>query len=88
LPPPVSFIGINFGFSVAYSIPINLSATGSATAVDYYQSTFLANVGAGVGVDASAAIRVIAVEGGVFIQGTLISVRTDPKLVLTYYYKT
>ena len=85
LPPPVSFIGINFGFSVGYSIPISLSATGSATD-KYYLSSFLANVGASIGVDASAAIRVIVVEGGVFIKGTLVSVRTDPKLVLTYYY--
>ena len=73
LPPPVSFIGINFGFSVGYSIPISLSVTGFATD-KYYQSTFLANVGAGIDVDASAAIRVI--------------VRTDPKLVLTYNYST
>jgi len=86
LPPPVSFIGINFGFSVGYSIPINLSATGSATAADFYRSTFLANISASVGVDASAAVRVIAVEGGVFIKGTLVSIRTDPRLVLTYYY--
>lgn len=86
LPPPVSFIGINFGFSVGYSIPINLSASASAASPDYFQSTFLANVGASLNVDASAALRVVVVEGGVFIQGTLVSIRTDPKVVLTYYY--
>jgi hypothetical protein len=86
LPPPVSFLGINFGFAVSYSIPINLSSTGSASAPNFYQCTFLANVATTINVDASAAVRAIAVEGGVFISGTLVSVRTDPKLVLKYFY--
>jgi hypothetical protein len=85
LPPPVSFMGINFGFSASYSIPIQLGANGVASA-SVYTCTFFADVGAALSVDASAALRVIAVEGGVFIKGTLVSVRTDPKVILKYKY--
>lgn len=88
LPPPVSFLGINFGFTVSYSIPVSLSSTGSTSSVDFYQCTFATNVGASLNVDASAALRAIVVEGGVFIKGTLVSLRTDPKLVLKYFYMT
>ena len=34
--------------------------------------------------DASAALRLVVVEGGVYIKGTLVSVRTDPKVILKY----
>jgi hypothetical protein len=39
-----------------------------------------------LGVDASAALRAVVVEGGVFIKGTLVSLRTDPKVILKYKY--
>lgn len=85
LPPPVSFMGINFGFSVSYSIPILLSAKG-VSSTGAYTCTFLADVSTALNVDASAALRVIAIEGGVYIKGTLVSVRTDPKLILKYIF--
>lgn len=47
-----------------------------------------ATVGTEVGVDASAAIRAIAIEGGVFIGGTLVRLSTDPKLSLALNIKS
>lgn len=83
LPPPVSFIGINFGISVSFSININLGAN-AVTSAGSFSCTFLVNVGTALKVEASAALRVVAVEGGVYIKGTLVSVRTDPKLILEF----
>lgn len=85
LPPPVSFIGINFAFSASFSIDISLNANGVST-FSYYDFIFAANAGTAVNVDASAAVRAVVVEGGVYIQGTLVSLRTDPKFSLRYNY--
>jgi hypothetical protein len=85
LPPPVSFLGINFSFTASYSIDVNLNANGVASAT-FYTCTFTANAGTAIGVDASAALRAVVVEGGVFIKGTLVSLRTDPKVILKYKY--
>ena len=85
LPPPVSFIGINFSFSATFSVSISLGLNGSTGASVYTFNAF-ANVGSSLTADASAALRVSAIEGGVFISGTLISVRTDPRLTLRYKY--
>lgn len=76
-------MGINFGFSVTYSITINLSANG-VPSVNVVTFKFIADVGTALTVQASAALRVVAIEGGVFIQGTLVSVRTDPKVILKF----
>lgn len=43
-----------------------------------------ADVGTSVGVGASAAVRAIAIEGGVYIEGTLVNLSTDPKLAIAY----
>lgn len=40
----------------------------------------------GVDVDARASVRVIAIEGGVFIKGTVVRVGTDPMVTLSYYW--
>lgn len=37
---------------------------------------------------ASAAVRVLAIEGGVFIDGTLVNLSTDPKINVTYNLQT
>jgi hypothetical protein len=87
LPPPVSFLSINFGFAVSYSIPVNFSSTGSIQA-GFYQCIFKANAATTHNVNASAAVRTITTEGGVFISGTLVSTRTDPTLVLKYFFFT
>ena len=44
LPPPVSFMGINFGFSATFTVDIKLSATGTA-AVNVYTCKFIADAG-------------------------------------------
>lgn len=85
LPPPVSFIGINFGFSATFSVTVGLGINGSS-APSVYTCVFTANVGTAIDVDASAALRVVVIEGGVYIGGTLVSVNTDPKLTLIYKY--
>lgn len=35
---------------------------------------------------ASAAVRVVLVEGGVFLDGTLVKVGTDPSVTLSFYW--
>ena len=85
LPPPVSFLGINFAFSASYTIDVKLTANGVASAT-FYTCTFTADAGTAIGVDASAALRAVVVEGGVYIKGTLVSLRTDPKVILKYKY--
>lgn len=47
-----------------------------------------ANVGTEVGVEASAAVRLIAIEGGAFIGGTLVNLSTDPKMILAFNLQT
>lgn len=84
LPPPVSFLGINFAFEISYVIDINLSAN------NYPGPPYKIVVGAvattSVNTDASAALRVVVIEGGVFITGTLVKLKTDPTLALSYYW--
>ena len=86
LPPPVSFMSINFGFDAYYFVDIKLGAHGVVPNIQMYYLTVFADVGSAVNVDASAALRVLIVEGGVFIGGTLVSVRTNPKLMFAYNY--
>lgn len=81
LPPPVSFLGINFSFGVNYKIHVDIYAKGSPEITAcIYNFEIGANAETGVGVDASAAVRAIVIEGGVFISGDLVKLSTDPKL--------
>jgi hypothetical protein len=84
LPPPVSFIGINFSFNIGYVIDLNLNSKNYGGYP--YKIEFKAIASTAVTTDASAAIRVIVIEGGVFISGTLVKLKTDPTLALSYYW--
>lgn len=84
LPPPVSFLGINFQFSVSYRIGVEIFAKGNPDIVNCdYNFALGANAETAVGVDASAAVRAIAIEGGVFIGGDLVKLSTDPQFKLS-----
>jgi hypothetical protein len=84
LPPPVSFLGLNFVFDISYVIDINLSANNYPGPP--YKIVVAAVATTSVNTDASAAIRAVVIEGGVFISGTLVKVKTDPTLSLSYYW--
>lgn len=78
-------MGINFGVSASFSIEVGLFANGVYTAsINVYDFKIGAVASTGVTVDASAALRIIAIEGGVYIKGTLFKVSTDPTLSLKY----
>ncbi len=47
-----------------------------------------ANVGTQVGVDGSAAVRAVVIQGGVYIGGTLVRLSTDPKLNVAVNVRT
>lgn len=83
LPPPVSFLGLNFAFNINFGVSVNLYAKTSNKIVNcVFNFEVGADVGTQVGVDASAAVRAVAIEGGVYIGGTLVSLSTDPKLAI------
>lgn len=89
LPPPVSFLGINFKFGVGYKIHVDLYLKGSPK-IEACVYTFQAGANAetGVTVDASAAVRAIAIEGGVFISGELVKISTDPNISVSLNIQT
>lgn len=62
LPPPVSALGINFGFSVSYSINGQFFAKGNPNIVScVYNFAVGASASTGVGVDATATVRAVAI---------------------------
>lgn len=62
LPPPVSFIGINFSFTISYSVSVTLYANGGASVNNcVYKFEVGANASTEVNADASAAIRVLVI---------------------------
>jgi hypothetical protein len=89
LPPPVSFLGINFSFTVSFSLSVAIYAKTDAQIQNcVFKFEVGADVGTSVGVGASAAVRAVAIEGGVFIKGTLVNLSTDPKLAIAYNLQT
>ncbi len=84
LPPPVSFIGITFNFNVSYVINVKIDI--NAGGANPYQVKVICLATTKVNTDASAGLRVIAIEGGVFISGTLVDAGTDPRITLSYYF--
>lgn len=84
LPPPVSFIGFTFRFNVNYVIDVNVNF--NAGGANPYQVTVNCLATTRVDTDASAGVRVVAIEGGAFITGTLVNAGTDPRVALTYYF--
>lgn len=85
LPAPVNFIGLNFKFDVKYIIVVGI-VINTASTTNAYTVTALCQASTKVDTDASAALKVIAIEGGVFLTGNLLSAGTDPKMTLTYLY--
>lgn len=84
LPQPVSFLGINFQFSVTFRIGVGIFAKGNPEIFNcIFNFALGANAETAVGVVASAAIRAIAIEGGVFIGGDLVKLSTDPQFKLS-----
>ena len=88
LPPPVSFLGINFSFGVSFSIHVDLYTKGNPVKACAYTFEVGAYASTGVGVDASAAVRAIAIEGGAYISGTLVRLSTDPKFAFSLNLST
>ena len=86
LPPPVSFITITFSFKVSYVIDVKIDIVGG-TGVNTYivKANTLATTQ--VNTDASAGVRLVVIEGGLYISGTLLNAGTDPKVTLSYYFK-
>jgi hypothetical protein len=86
LPSPFDFIGINFSFHTDFVIDVNININaGSLTNPYVVKCTALATTK--VNTDASAGVKVIAIEGGVFISGTLLNAGTDPKFTLSYFWQ-
>lgn len=85
LPSPVNFIGMTFNFNVKYIIYVNLDMITTAS-TNTYIVTAACVATTKLDTDASAALKLVAIEGGVFISGTLLNAGTDPKIQLTYYY--
>jgi hypothetical protein len=82
LPPPVSFIGITFNFNVNWTVTVSLHTTGSGFLPYIIKVAGLATTN--VNTDASAGVRVVAIEGGLYISGTLVNAATDPTVTFTY----
>lgn len=62
LPPPVSFLGLNFAFTVSFGVSVSLYAKTTNQIVNCVFSFEVgADVGTYVNVDASAAVRAIAI---------------------------
>jgi len=85
LPPPVSFIHLTFSFKVSYVIDVKIDINAGQN-INPYQVKVNALATTKVNTDASAGIRVVVIEGGVFMSGTLVEVGTDPKITLSYYF--
>lgn len=77
LPPPVSFIQIALSFKIGYGLGIGVSAV--LVANKFTASSF---VNTSVSASAEAGIRVGIAEAGVYLGGTIVSIRTEPTLSL------
>ena len=76
LPKPVDFIGLNIYISVDYLVNLNVKAE----VIDFspYTIRIKADTTARLDTDSSAGLKLVVVEGGVFIKGTLARVKTSP----------
>lgn len=88
MPPPVSFISLNFAISLQYSIPINLNTNGQLNLPVAYTCTFTSSFDPYVYLDSSAVLGVGVAEGGAYISGVVLNVKTDPKITLAYFLQS
>lgn len=79
LPPPVSFIQISFNFAIGYSVGLGVyvKVYGAGLLVGSYVSTALTT-------SAEVGIRVGIAEGGAYVSGTLVSLKTEPTLAINF----
>lgn len=84
LPKPVQSIGFNFYINVGYKIRLSLNAKN--TNINPYTIQVKAEADATVDTDSSAGLRLVVLEGGVFIKGRLVHVKTDPTASAKYYF--
>lgn len=84
LPSPVSMITIKFSFNVAYLINLNLNAYTSG--LNPYVFKVVTQATTQVATDSKASVRLVVIEGGIFIKGTLAKVGTNPTPTLSYYF--
>lgn len=86
LPSPVSALGLRFRFNTNYAITLDLGTNTNIVGSDQYRFKARAVAVSQVNTNAQASVRVLALEGGVFINGILVKVTTDPTLTLSYYF--
>ena len=75
-------LGFKFNIKINYEILINLSSKVKDFNPFTVEVQAIANAKATT--DSSAAIRVLFIEGGVFIKGTLVRAKTDPKVTAIF----
>lgn len=85
LPSPVNFIGISLKFKINYVIDLQLNAN-TVFGFNPYTFKVAALATTQVNTAAEAALRLLVIEGGVFMNGVLLKVGTDPALSLYYYF--
>ena len=81
LPKP-KILGFKFNIKINYEINLNLDSKVLSFNPFTIQVQAIANAKATT--DSSAAIRILVVEGGVFIKGTLVRGKTDPKVTAVF----
>jgi hypothetical protein len=84
LPKPVNFIGLSFKIKLSYNLI--LQAEAKVTDLSPYTYQVKAEASAYLNTDSEAAVRILAVEGGVYLKGTLVSGKTDPTAIAKYYF--
>ena len=84
LPKPVNFIGLSFKIKLSYNLI--LQAEAKVTDLSPYTYQVKAEASAYLNTDSEAAVRVLAYEGGVYLDGTLVSGKTDPTAIAKYYF--
>ena len=77
-------IGLTLNIQVGYRI--ELTVTAKNTAANPYTIEVKAVADGRAVTDSSAGIRLVVVEGGVFIKGTLVKARTDPTATAKYFF--
>jgi hypothetical protein len=76
---------MRFIFSIGYSMDIAVVST--HTLAHPYQVIISSTVDTSIFTDSSATVGIMyLVEGGIFIKGTIARVRTDPKMIISYYW--
>lgn len=88
LPAPVSFMSVNFNAIVKYEMSFRVYLE---TQMILQNCAYLFKVGADAGMvidsEGSATLRAVFIEGGAYIEGTLVDLKTDPSFTIFYDLK-